>query len=148
MQYDKLSHSEITELKARHRVSRDAKECDRIKAVLLYDKGWSTLRIAQALLLDDSTISRHLREYHEQKNRNIDSGEAHRNYPNSSQTAELMAHLEETLYAHNRDIVAHIYPNYLKTLDFSGRIKGFRQGKLEKAWLLSRRYNLTKHKSF
>ena len=63
MQYDKLSHSEITKLKARHRVIRDAKECDRIKAVLLYDKGWSTLRIAQALLLDDSTISRHLREY-------------------------------------------------------------------------------------
>jgi transposase len=120
MQYDKLSHSEITELKARHRVIRDAKECDRIKAVLLYDKGWSTLRIAQALLLDDSTISRHLREYHEQKKLNIDSGGAHRNYLDSSQTEELMAHLEETLYAHNRDIVAHILETYQVLFTVSG----------------------------
>ena len=41
-----------------------------------------------------------------------------------------------------------LYPNYLKTLDFSGRIKGFRQDKLEKAWLFSFRYNLTSHKFF
>ena len=29
----------------------------------------------------------------------------------------------------------HLYPNYLKILAFSVRIKGFRQGELEKAWL-------------
>ena len=28
-----------------------------------------------------------------------------------------------------------VYPNYLKILAFSVRIKGFRQGELEKAWL-------------
>ena len=32
-------------------------------------------------------------------------------------------------------IYAVLYPNYLKILAFSVRIKGFRQGKLEKAWL-------------
>ena len=72
------------------------------------------------MLLDDSTISRHLREYHEQKKLNIDSGGAHRNYLDRSQTTELMAHLEDTLYAHNRDIVAHILETYQVLFTVSG----------------------------
>ena len=72
------------------------------------------------MLLDDSTISIPLREYHEQKKLNIDSGGAHRNYLDSSQTEELMAHLEETLYAHNRDIVAHIQETYQVLFTVSG----------------------------
>ena len=76
MKYNKLSTSQIAELKAHHRAVRDANECDRIKAVLLYDQGWSTLKIAKALLIDDSTVTRHLRDYHKDSKLNILSGGA------------------------------------------------------------------------
>ena len=44
-----LSQQERNELKARHRLERDGRVRDRIKAVLLYDKGWTLMQIAEAL---------------------------------------------------------------------------------------------------
>lgn len=41
-------------LKIQHRLERDRRVCDRIKAVLLRDKGWSYREIADALLLSES----------------------------------------------------------------------------------------------
>ena len=43
---------------------------------------------------------------------------------------------------------ALLYSLPFKMQNFSGRIKGFRQGKLLTAWLFSRRNNLMQHKSF
>lgn len=54
-----LPQSERDSLKALHRKERDKKICDRIKAILLLDKGWSYDRIATALLLDSDTIRRY-----------------------------------------------------------------------------------------
>lgn len=36
---------------------------DRIKAVLLYDKGWTSQQIAEALLISDQTVRIHIEEY-------------------------------------------------------------------------------------
>lgn len=51
------------DLRKRHRVERDRRVVNRIKAVLLADKGWSFRQIAEALLLDEDTISHHVKEY-------------------------------------------------------------------------------------
>jgi len=51
-----LSDEERTQLRAQHKRERDRRICDRIKAVLLYDKGWSIPAIAEALLLSDDAI--------------------------------------------------------------------------------------------
>jgi transposase len=45
--------------KARHRHKRDKRLCNRIKAILPLDKGWTYETIAEALLLDDDTIRRY-----------------------------------------------------------------------------------------
>ena len=47
-------------LESRHKKSRDARECDRIKAVLLWSEGWSVSSIAQALRKSEFTISSHI----------------------------------------------------------------------------------------
>jgi len=47
----------------RHRKERDKRICDRIKAVLAYDDGYSYSEIARILLLDDETIRRHIEDY-------------------------------------------------------------------------------------
>ena len=51
-----LSESEKAHLEICHQTSNDSRECDRIKAVLLYSEGWKVVKIAQALRLHQTTI--------------------------------------------------------------------------------------------
>src|ERR671936_566799 len=60
---DFLSTSEQETLKTQHRKERDKRICDRIKAVLLYDKGWSYQEIADVLLLSDEAVRHHIQDY-------------------------------------------------------------------------------------
>lgn len=49
----KLTDKAREHLTQRHRKERDKRICDRIKAVLAYDAGYSYSEIAKILLLDD-----------------------------------------------------------------------------------------------
>ena len=51
-----LSDIERTQLRVQHKRERDGRIRDRIKAVLLRDKGWSIPMIAEVLLLSDDAI--------------------------------------------------------------------------------------------
>jgi transposase len=53
-----LSTEQIAGLRALHRKSREKLVCDKIKALLLLNSGYSYEQIAEFLLLDDSTIRR------------------------------------------------------------------------------------------
>ena len=59
----KLTRKQREELLASHRVERDGRVRDRIKAVLAYDDGYNYSEIAKILLLDDETIRRHVEDY-------------------------------------------------------------------------------------
>lgn len=58
-----LSDKERNQLKTQHKQERDGRVRDRIKAVLLHDKGWSPQQIAEALLISDQAVRNHLNEY-------------------------------------------------------------------------------------
>ncbi len=47
---------------------------DRIKAVLLYDKGWSIAAIAEALLLSEAAIRNNISEYKKSKKLKSENG--------------------------------------------------------------------------
>ena len=59
----RLTAQERANLIIQHKSERDKRICDRIKAVLLYDKGYSYTKIAEILLLDDETVRRHVNDY-------------------------------------------------------------------------------------
>lgn len=69
-----LSDSERTCLRTQHKRERDKRIFDRIKAVLLHDKGWSTAEIAEALLLSEDAIRKHVLEYRESKKLKPENG--------------------------------------------------------------------------
>lgn len=71
-----LTYKERELLKAQHRQERDRQICDRIKAVLLRDKGWPYDQIADALLLSCDTVRNHIEDF--------DSREKLRLYPVST----------------------------------------------------------------
>ncbi len=54
-----LSRNEETLYRKRHRAARDKREADKIKTIILLHSGWSWQQIAEALLLDDSTVRRY-----------------------------------------------------------------------------------------
>ena len=58
-----LTAQERATLAIQHKSERDGRIRDRIKAVLLHDKGYSYTKIAEILLLDDETVRRHVNDY-------------------------------------------------------------------------------------
>lgn len=105
-----LSASEKEHLELLHHTSNDSRECDRIKAVLLYSEGWKVKHISQALRLHKNTIVRHLNDYRESKLKPENGGSESR--LDEEMTAELIAHVEEHTYVQVNDIADYIYTRW------------------------------------
>jgi transposase len=102
-----LSDVERDQLRAQHRRERDGRVRDRIKAVLLYDKGWSIAAIAEALLLSEDAIREHITEYRESKKLKPENGGSAEKL-SLEQSAELEQHLQSHIYLYVKDIVAYV----------------------------------------
>jgi len=103
----KLSEQERDLLKSMHRSERDGRIRDRIKAVLLRDKGWSYRQIADALLISDDAIRLHIQDYEKLqklKPKNGGSKEA----LDRKQSELLQRHIEEHTYLHVKSIVRYV----------------------------------------
>jgi DNA-binding NarL/FixJ family response regulator len=87
-----LSDAERAQLKTQHRHERDGRIRDRIKAVLLFDKGWSVAAITEALLLSEDAIRDHITEYRESKKLKPENGGSTQKLSFEHST-ELVAHL-------------------------------------------------------
>lgn len=118
----KLNAQERAQLIKQHRKERDKKLCDRIKAVLAYDDGYTYSEIAKILLLDDETIRRHIHDYFSKHKLAPENGGS-QSYLNESQTAELIEHLEEITYLHVKDICVYVKETYKKEYSISGMTK-------------------------
>ena len=101
-----LTEEEKSHLDELHHQTKDGKERDRIKAILLRSEGWTVPMISQALRLHQATIIRHINEYHEGKLKNESGGSESK--LDDSQTEELIAHLEAHTYHHVHEIILFI----------------------------------------
>lgn len=99
------------ELKARHSTERDGRIRDRIKAILLANKGWTYRHVAEALMLDEETVSRHIEEYlaHD-KLKPANGGSSPK--LNNMQTAVLIHHLESQTYLKVSGICRYVQQVY------------------------------------
>lgn len=102
-----LSENERIKLMLQHRLERDRRIADRIKAVLLNDKGWTFKKIAEALMLDEETISGHVHEYQENQKLKPENGGSISKLSAAS-TTELLSHLEENVYFKVEDICIYV----------------------------------------
>ncbi len=105
-----LTTKQRVELQRAHRVESSRRFADRIKTILLLDSGWSTEKIAEALLLDAETVRRYRGMY--------DSGgleflcsfayEGRRCSLSSAECEELEQELRRKIYLCTSEIVALI----------------------------------------
>ena len=117
-----LSSKERERLIQRHRKERDKRVCDRIKAVLAYDDGYSYSEIARILLLDDGTICRHIDDYQNENKLTPASGGSESKL-NEKESDELLQHLREITYLYVKDICQYVFESYRKKYSVSGMTK-------------------------
>ena len=105
-----LPASELADLRAAHRGTRDKREADRIKAVILLASGWSAADVADALLIDPNSVRNHFKRYQQGGL----EGLLHVAYRGSdceldaAQLAELDTHLQTELYLSAKDVAAWV----------------------------------------
>jgi transposase len=106
-----LSDQERVQLRAQHKRERDGRIRDRIKAVLLYDKGWSVSAIAEALLLSDDAIREHIAEYKNSQKLKPERGGSIEKM--SMEQAEILEqHLHTHTYLYVKDIAAYVQATF------------------------------------
>lgn len=106
-----LSNDERASLKAQHKNERDGRIRDRIKAVLLHDKGWTFPQIAEALLISDQAVRNHIDDYQASNKLKPENGGSASKL-NSQQTQALIVHLQQHTYLYVKDIVAYVLSTF------------------------------------
>lgn len=106
-----LTEEESVRLRVQHRRERDRRVADRIKAVLLHDKGWTYQKIGEALMLDEETISQHVEDYKEKKKLKPENGGSTSKL-SDDETQKLMDHIEHTTYMNSLDICRYVESQY------------------------------------
>ncbi|CAG22703.1 Hypothetical transposase, IS630 family [Photobacterium profundum SS9] len=121
-----LTEKEKSSLESRHKKCRDKRECDRIKAVLLCDEGWSSAMIAQALRKHEATIVRQLNDFIQKEKLAPESGGSD-GYLNADETQQLTQHLCDVTYLHTHQITAYIKETFSVEYSISGLNKWLHQ---------------------
>jgi transposase len=117
-----LKPKQRTILQEAHHDSRLRKSADRIKTILLLDKGYSYGEVAVILLLDDMTIRRYEKEY---RKNGID-GLLENRYAGSNgllsieEEKTLKKHLKRRIYSRVKDIIAYVQKTYGKEYSIEG----------------------------
>lgn len=117
-----LSQQEKLTLEIQHKRERDSRICDRIKAVLLSDEGWTQIQISQALRIRPETVHNHLEDYKSsQKLKPLNGGS--RSHLSKEQTAHLIQHLEDKTYVQVLSICEFVKTQFLVKFTVSGMTK-------------------------
>ncbi|CEK23864.1 transposase [Xenorhabdus nematophila AN6/1] len=92
-----------------HNTTRDSRVCDRIKAGLLAHEGWTAQRIARALRIHDSTVSRHLKDFLAQEKLPPENGGSE-SHLSAEHPADLIDYLTANLMHTPAQIGASVFP--------------------------------------
>jgi len=109
-----LTAQQLAALRALHKKQRDRMKADRIKAIVLLGTGWSVTDVAQALLVDATTV----RLWHEKYQLGGDKELLALHYQGKSpslsvqQQEELVKHLDEKTYLTSNEIRHYIKNQY------------------------------------
>jgi transposase len=102
-----LTEAQKIHLEEQHKAEHDGRIRDRIKAVLLNDKGWTYKQISQALLIHETTVWGYLYDYLREEKLKPNSGGS-RSKLDEQQTEELIAHLEKNTYPSTKEIIEYV----------------------------------------
>jgi len=121
-----LTEEERDFLRRQHKRERDKRICDRIKAVLLSDKGWTLMQISEALLLTDEAVRQHILEYKSSRKLQTNNGGSSEAL-SKEQSDHLERQLQKHIYLYVKDIVLYISSTYGVVYTISGMCSWLRR---------------------
>ena len=103
-----LIAEELAELRKAHRATRDKRDADRIKAVVLLATGWSAEQVAEVLQVDANTVRNHFKAYRRGGLQALRQVAYRGSAPalDEAQLAWLDAHLQRQLYTTAKAVAA------------------------------------------
>lgn len=116
---DFLSEQEKLSLRNQHKRERDGRVRDRIKAVLLFDAGWTPQEISEALLISDQAVRNHVEDYKASRKLKPKSGGSEEKL-SKRQSAQLEEHLQVHTYLYVKDILGYIRATFGVTYTVHG----------------------------
>lgn len=118
----KLSEKEKTKIKRLHRSCKQRKHADKLKAILLLDKGLSCVEVGEILLLDDDTIRTYRNRYLNQGSEALltDNNKGRTSFLDAKQSKALEHHITENTYMDSKGIVAWIEKEFQISYSCSG----------------------------
>jgi transposase len=118
----KLTQQEREQIKQLHRNCQKRRYADKLKALLLLDKGFSCVEVGEMLLLDDDTIRKYREQYLSFGAESLlqDNNKGGFSYLDSKQLALLNKELERNTYADSKGIIVWISTNFNITYTPSG----------------------------
>ena len=108
-----LNANQKIDLEKQHKIERDGRVRDRIKAVLLCSEWWSQRQIAQALRINESTVAEHLNDYLYADGKLKPENGGSVSKLSFKQTSELMSHIEDSTYTSTLEIIAYVKQTYV-----------------------------------
>lgn len=105
-----LTNQELVDLEILHRELTDKRQADRVKAIILLNAGWIPSQVAQALLIDRTTVRTYSRRYRKGGvSRLLETNyQFHRGYLSLEQEQELDTYLQEHLHITAKSVVAYV----------------------------------------
>jgi len=126
MKLSPLSEKKKQELELLHRYEGDSRVCDRIKAVLLKNEGWTNKTIAQALRIHEETVRQHLTDWITDEKLKPENGGSSSKLTDI-QSRDLDVHIAETTYTKVIDICAYVEATFGVRYTVSGMTKWLKQ---------------------
>jgi transposase len=117
-----LSKTQKDALEAQHRLERDGRVRDRIKAVLLKSEGWTNKAIGQALRIHPETVADHLQDWAREEKLKPENGGSEGKL-DRQQTEALERHLQEKTYLKVSDICGYVARTWQVAYTVSGMTK-------------------------
>lgn len=117
-----LTNQEKQNLELQHKRARDSRIADRIKAVLLFNEGWSQVEVSQALRIRPETVHDHLAAYRRSKKLKPENGGSG-SLISKEQTAEILSYLDVHTFTTVSGICEYIKATYGVEYTVSGMTK-------------------------
>ena len=121
----RLSEKQRANLRREHRRTRERRQADRIKSLLLLDDGWTYEEVAEVLLLDDETIRRWEKCYLECGLEQLqqDNYQGSEGKLTTKQEEEVKNHLVRHLYQSTKEIIVYVAETFGVSFSISGMAK-------------------------
>lgn len=123
MKYIELTNEEKIELKCLHKKNLPAREADKIKAILMIDKGYSCKETAEVLLLDEDTITNWKDKFLNKKDMDEwlkDNYSGYQGRLNKSEKEEVSKFIDENIISSCERVIIFLKEKFGKEYSLSG----------------------------